>query len=101
MDQYVAHQDNGDDEEGEDGPRHQYYRSEKILGQLYRAVDEGKVWAEDIRMTIAPGGPSFWDQLLTRLNQRVRAIGPVEWQHRSAEAHRIRHALVTLLRLLF
>lgn len=93
MDEHVAApQGNEDDEDSEDGPRHRYYASDKILGQLYRAVDEQNIWTHDIRMTVAASGPSFWDQLLTGLEGRVGAIGRVEWQHRSAEAHRIRHA---------
>ena len=92
MDQYVAHQGGEDDEDNEEGPRHRYYRSDKILGQLYRAVDERRIWAEDIRMATDTQGPSFWDQLITSLDQRVRGIGPVQWQHHSAEAQRIRYA---------
>ncbi|KAK4233862.1 RNA dependent RNA polymerase-domain-containing protein [Achaetomium macrosporum] len=92
MGQHVADQNGEDDEDNKEGPRYRYYRSDKILGQLYRAVDEQKIWAEDIRMVVQAGGSSFWDQLLEALDQRVSAIGPVEWQHRSAEAHRIRYA---------
>ncbi|KAK4095967.1 RdRP-domain-containing protein [Parathielavia hyrcaniae] len=92
LDAYTAPQSNDDDED-EDRPQHRYYRSDKILGRLYRAVDEHEIWTGDIRMVIASGdGPSFWDQFLTAVKERVSAIGPVEWQHRADEAHRIRHA---------
>ncbi|KAK3303922.1 RNA dependent RNA polymerase-domain-containing protein [Chaetomium strumarium] len=92
LNQHVAPQNDEDDEDNDEGPRYQYYRSPKLLGQLYRAVDENKIWAEDIKMAIRAGSASFWDQLLDAIHQRVSAIGPVEWQHRSAEAHRIRYA---------
>jgi hypothetical protein len=92
MDDHVASQDKDGDDDDDDGPRHRYYGSDKILGQLYRAVEEQKIWAEDIRLTVTAGGPPFWDQLLTALKERVSNIGSVEWQHRSQEAHGILHA---------
>ncbi|AEO71004.1 a8941fea-77c3-45e5-a276-955ba504fbd3 [Thermothielavioides terrestris] len=94
LDQYAASRGDEDvDDVNDEGPQHRYYRSEKILGKLYRAVDERKIWAEDIRMAITSrGSSSFWDQFLAVIQERVRAIGPVEWQRRSAEAQRIRHA---------
>ncbi|KAK4149994.1 RNA dependent RNA polymerase-domain-containing protein [Chaetomidium leptoderma] len=92
MDEHIAPRDNEDDEDNDEGPRHRYYASDKILGQLYRAVDEQNIWAHDIRMATKTGGPSFWDQLLMALKERVSTIGPVEWEHRSDEAHSIRHA---------
>ena len=86
------HRKDEDEEDGEGGPRYRHYRSDKILGQLYRAVDEQNIWAQDIRRTVMTGGPSFWDQLLARLKERVSTIAPVEWQHCSEEANRIHHA---------
>lgn len=80
-----------DDDDDDAGPRHRYYKSDKILGQLYRAVEEQKIWAEDIRMTVQAGHSSFWDELLASLEVRVAGIGPVEWRHRLDEAHGILH----------
>ncbi|KAK4031981.1 RNA dependent RNA polymerase-domain-containing protein [Parachaetomium inaequale] len=92
LDEHVASQDRDYDDDDQDGPRHRYYASDKILGQLYRAVEERKIWAEDIRLTVNAGGPSFWDQLLIALKERVGNIDPIEWQHRSQEAYGILHA---------
>lgn len=92
MDKYMAHQDDDDDEDNEEGPRHKFYQSNRILGRLYRGVDEERIWAKDIKMETSAKGPSFWDRLIAALQERVSAIGPVEWEHRSAEARRIRHA---------
>jgi len=94
MDEGLAPKDDEDEEDDEGGPRHRFYASDKILGKLYRAVDEQKIWAEDIRMSVMAKGPSVWDELLTALTERVRAIGPLEWHHRLEQAHGIRHALV-------
>ncbi|KXX75237.1 RNA-dependent RNA polymerase 1 [Madurella mycetomatis] len=92
MDKYMARQDYDDDEDNDEGPRHQFYESNRILGRLYRGVDEERIWAKDIKMKASTKGPSFWDQLVAAIQERVSAIGPVEWEHRSAEAQRIRHA---------
>lgn len=81
-----------EDEDDEEGPQHRYYESDKILGRLYRAVDEQKIWSEDIRMKIKAGSSSFWDQLQTALARRVSDIGPIRWQHRSDQARGILHA---------
>ncbi|KAK3314501.1 RNA dependent RNA polymerase-domain-containing protein [Apodospora peruviana] len=94
MDQHVERDegDDEDDEDDEDGPRHRYYASERLLGKLYRAIDEQKIWDQDVRKTLPQGGASFWDLLITAFRERVSTIGPIEWQHRSDEARRLCHA---------
>ncbi|KAM7201330.1 RNA-dependent RNA polymerase 1 [Rhypophila sp. PSN 637] len=89
MESYI-HQDN-DDEEDEGGPSHRYYYSDRVLGKLYRAVDEEKIWNEDVRRVLPPGGASFWDQLITGFQKRIKTVGKVDWRHRSEEARRLRH----------
>ncbi|KAK4183734.1 RNA dependent RNA polymerase-domain-containing protein [Podospora australis] len=91
LDEHLAQDDNADDE-GNEGPKYRYYLSEKILGQLYRAVDEHRIWNEDIKMTVPSGGSSFWEEFRTALDARVAAIGVLNWRRRSEEAQRIRHA---------
>ncbi|KAJ4288800.1 hypothetical protein N0V88_007127 [Collariella sp. IMI 366227] len=80
MNSSIACQDEEDDEDSEEGPRHRFYASEKILGELYRSVDEQRIWATDIKMVIAAEGLSFWDQMQTALIERVHAIGPVNYE---------------------
>ncbi len=92
MDEHVVQKDE-DEESGEGGPRYRYYESEKILGQLYRAVDEKNIWTQDIKTTATKtGAPGFWDQMVAALTERVSDIGPIEWQHRSDQAKGIRDA---------
>lgn len=91
MDSYI-HNDNQEDEDEEDGPRHRYYVSERVLGELYRAVDEQKIWDEDVRRVPPMGGASFWDQLIIKFKERVNSIGQVQWHHRTDEARRLRLA---------
>ncbi|KAK4180689.1 putative RNA-dependent RNA polymerase 1 [Triangularia setosa] len=91
----VDEQDGGDgddDDDDQDGPRHKYYRSDKILGQLYSAVNEDQIWHQDIQLPrINPGYDVFWDEMLVALEQRVAAVADVNWRNRLDEAHGIRH----------
>ena len=43
LDQYVLPATNDEDEDDSE-PRRKYYKSEKVLGKLYRAIDERKIW---------------------------------------------------------
>ncbi|KAI6756713.1 hypothetical protein HG530_011311 [Fusarium avenaceum] len=68
-----------------------YYSSKKMLGQLYRNVDEKKIWDEDIHRSINTAGPSVWDQLLTIVETEiVRYNLDVDWTRRFEEAWKIR-----------
>ncbi len=92
LDEHSLPQGDEDDEGNEEGPRFRYYQSEKILGQLYRAVDEQNIWAQDIKMTVHMArGPPFWDQLLAALEERASTLGPIEWRNRVSEARIIQH----------
>ena len=44
--------------------KYRYYKSVKILGRLYRNIDEKKIWNQNIHLNINMDGPSVWDQLL-------------------------------------
>ena len=81
-----------DSDDEDDKPRYKYYRSDKILGKLYRAVDEKQIWTKDIRLEVQSGGPSFWDELRTALLRRIPAIGQVRWEHRVEEARLMRES---------
>lgn len=80
------------DPDDEDGPRHEYYKSDKILGKLYRSVDEKKIWYEDIKTVAHDGGPSFWNEFIVSAQDECANFGTVEWSRRREEAERIRHA---------
>ena len=81
------------DEDDDSGPSHKYYGSKKILGKLYRAVDERRIWYEDVRsnkggMTVKP----FWEELLRPCTERCNVYGATLWLHHFEEAHNIRSA---------
>ncbi|KAK3396965.1 RNA dependent RNA polymerase-domain-containing protein [Sordaria brevicollis] len=81
-----------DDDDEDDGPRHGFYKSDKVIGKLYRAVDESQIWTTDIKKQFPSGGPSFWDELKVALDKRIRSIGRLHWKKRLDDAHRIREA---------
>ena len=69
-----------------------YHRSEKILGRLYRDIDEKRIWSEDIHRTISRAGPSVWDQLLGRIEGELSLYGiEVNYIHYVQDAWRIRN----------
>ncbi|KAM0414583.1 hypothetical protein ACHAPT_013578 [Fusarium lateritium] len=88
----------GDPEENdnEDGTmaraKPKYYKSTKILGHLYRSVDEQKIWHEDIQRNINMDGPSVWDQLLTIVETEIVKYNlDIDWTRKSEEAWKIRN----------
>jgi hypothetical protein len=93
LDEYIADESIEDDDDADQGPRYRYYKSDRIIGQLFRAVDERKIWHKSIRMTIPKGGPSFWQKFLRSITrERVFALGEVNWRRRIKDAEMIRHA---------
>ncbi|KAK5651977.1 hypothetical protein OQA88_11520 [Cercophora sp. LCS_1] len=88
MDNFIA-QDEDEDEDAE-GPRHKYYESKKLLGKLYRAVEEDKIWNEEVKLVIN-GAEDFWEKLIPALQDRVAEIGDVDWQRRVSDAESLRH----------
>lgn len=97
LEEYVLETAPDEDEEAFESPRHQYYRSEKILGKLYRAVDEQKIWQEQIhrgRAQRPSSESSFWPQYLSTMTKRYEAVVPVTehtaWVSRLTTARELR-----------
>ncbi|KAI1281576.1 RNA dependent RNA polymerase-domain-containing protein [Xylaria sp. FL0933] len=81
------------DEDDDAGPKHQFYKSDKMLGKLYRAIDEKKIWKDDIHLTINRFGPSLWDEIIVYIRRQCEInLEPVNWQRAMDEAHSIRQA---------
>ncbi|KAI0469337.1 RNA dependent RNA polymerase-domain-containing protein [Xylaria cf. heliscus] len=81
-----------EDEDDDTGPRHQFYASTKILGKLYRAIDEKKIWKDDIKLVINRYGLSLWDELFVHIRHECKDLGDVDWEGAVDEAHNIRQA---------
>ncbi|KAJ4360687.1 uncharacterized protein N0V89_001254 [Didymosphaeria variabile] len=84
-----------DEEKDEDdnlGPQYLYYRSEKINGLLYDAIDERKIWYEDIKGSSKTDG-AVWTDFLNQMKRQCKMqLGAVHWEHLRDEAFSIRHA---------
>ncbi|CEF73734.1 hypothetical protein FGSG_01582 [Fusarium graminearum PH-1] len=88
---HIGEDDEMDDADDMARTKTNYYQSEKILGQLYRNVDEKKIWDEDIHRRINTAGPSVWDQLLTIVeNEAIKYKLDIDWKRQSQEAWKIR-----------
>ncbi|KKK14548.1 hypothetical protein AOCH_004250 [Aspergillus ochraceoroseus] len=89
MEPYLVQPNPNEDEDS--GPVHKYYRSEKILGKLYRSIDEHKIWKEDIRLIGESISDAPWVTLIQSLTARCRAVGaPTNWKAHRTTAEQIR-----------
>ncbi|PHH75454.1 hypothetical protein CDD80_2356 [Ophiocordyceps camponoti-rufipedis] len=64
-----------DEDDGMGMARQRFHRSSKVLGTLYRGVDEKKIWSEDISRAVNTRGPSVWDQFLTTMQEQIEDCG--------------------------
>ncbi|KAI1369009.1 RNA dependent RNA polymerase-domain-containing protein [Xylaria arbuscula] len=81
------------DEEDDTGPWHKFYKSDKILGELYRAIDEKKIWKDDILLPRNRFGPSLWVEIIEHIHKECDThFGYVNWEEAMDEAHQIRYA---------
>ena len=81
-----------EDDDGLGGAKHRFYRSEKILGKLYRNIDESQIWAEDISRTVTQQGPSVWAQLQGLVLEQIGHLRlSTRYTRRISDAWRIRN----------
>ncbi|KAI1337354.1 RdRP-domain-containing protein [Xylariaceae sp. FL0016] len=80
------------DEDDEIGPKYRYYESIKVLGKLYRAIDEKKIWKDNIHIPINHFGKSIWDEVLLYVLNKCQELGKVDWKSALGEARSIRQA---------
>jgi len=72
----------------EDFTPYRYYESTKILGKLYRAIDEHDIFRDlhNYRM-VSNGGKGLLDRVWQHVEHKCRLI---HWRHRLNEAREIR-----------
>lgn len=92
LDDYILEPAADDEEDQYSAPRRVYYKSEKLLGRLYRAINENQIWVEDVKYKVRPGQASFWDVFLLGIRPRYEAVvdDPAGWVSRLATAREIR-----------
>ncbi|KAH6608191.1 hypothetical protein Trco_004504 [Trichoderma cornu-damae] len=84
----------GGSEDGMGVTKHKFYKSLKILGQLYRGVDEKRIWTQDVQRPVDKSGPSLWDQLNTHVRAALSEEGytpsDISYTRRIEEAWKLR-----------
>lgn len=75
-----------DEDDEELAPRLRFYKSEKLLGELFRRVDEKQIWDQDVRKVVPHGVGIVWDDFLARMNTRIEEIDSTlnyagKWNH--------------------
>jgi hypothetical protein len=82
--------DEEQDEDDNTGPQYQYYRSEKINGLLFDAIDEKKIWYKDIKGNTRTD-EVVWADFLNQVTRECKTtLGDVHWKHMRDEAFSIR-----------
>ncbi|KUI62533.1 RNA-dependent RNA polymerase 1 [Cytospora mali] len=74
LDDYIVETAVDEEEDQYSSPKYEYYRSEKLLGQLYRAVNEQKIWYEHVKSKVRPQGHLFWEESINKLLPRYEAV---------------------------
>ncbi|KAF4121684.1 RNA-dependent RNA polymerase [Geosmithia morbida] len=92
----------GDDWEDDNGRtkgmgmyKHRFHKSTKILGKLYRSVDEKRIWRENISaaaLASSPSDKSVWDKVLAHTHMQISLNGyNIEYRDMEEQAIRIRN----------
>ncbi|TFA98712.1 RNA-dependent RNA polymerase 6 [Trichoderma ghanense] len=92
---HIGDPDSDEDDEDRMGMnRQEYYKSHKILGELYRGVDEKKIWGKDVQRPIDQSGPSVWDSLHKHVRAALEDEGyghsDIDYTRRINEAWKLR-----------
>lgn len=83
-------QDEEEDEDDNSGPKYQYYRSDRINGVLFDAIDEKKIWYETIKDRPEPD-EHMWNKLLEYIMYECDTkFGGISWERMEQEALSIR-----------
>ncbi|RTE70640.1 hypothetical protein BHE90_014965 [Fusarium euwallaceae] len=91
IDHIADHEEYVDEDDMMGQVKYKYYKSEKILGHLYRNVDEKKIWDQDIHRSISTDGPSVWDQLLAIVETEIVKYNlDIDWTRKSEQAWKFR-----------
>ncbi|UKZ81885.1 hypothetical protein TrVFT333_009661 [Trichoderma virens FT-333] len=88
-----------DDEDGMGASKKGYYKSQKILGELYRGVDEEKIWGQDVQRPVEMSGSSLWEDLNKHVYAALMEEGcvasDVDYTRRVEEAWKLRQLYQT------
>lgn len=88
----VASKLEDEDEDDNTGPNYLYYRSTSINGVLFDAIDEKKIWYQNVK-DMGPVDDDVWSDYLTHtIRECDTKLGGIIWEHLRDDAFNIRHA---------
>ena len=77
---------NEDDEDDNTGPNYKYYKSDKVLGKLFRAIEERRIWRDDIRNIAVETAVPLWEELAGHIIDKCKELGGVDIAYARSEA---------------
>lgn len=90
--------DDGDDDNNDISPRIRYYQSPKVLGKLYRAIDEHKIFEQIQHHSRQFGSSAMGGDTLHQVWEYVqKATALIQYSHYTAFARDVKEALVSPL----
>ncbi|KAE8352264.1 RNA dependent RNA polymerase-domain-containing protein [Aspergillus coremiiformis] len=93
LEQHVSHANYDDNDYSDDKEEaYRYYKSEKILGKLYRAIDEQNIWLKHVRSDTDRNDKAFWNEFIEDCTQRYKPLALMSREKYVEEARRIRAA---------
>ena len=63
-----------EDEDEDDAPSHKYYLSKRILGVLFRAVNEKKIWEQEICQPVPQSETTIWDRFRSLMRDKITSL---------------------------
>ncbi|KAE8408721.1 RNA dependent RNA polymerase-domain-containing protein [Aspergillus pseudonomiae] len=91
LEQHVSHANYDDNDDDVEEP-YRYYKSEKILGKLFRAIDEQNIWRKHILSEAATNDEYFWNSVIADCLTRCKSLSRTPKEEHLDEAKRIRAA---------
>ncbi|KAE8376072.1 RNA dependent RNA polymerase-domain-containing protein [Aspergillus bertholletiae] len=92
LEQHVSHANyDGDDDADAEEP-YRYYKSERILGKLYRAIDEQNIWRKHVLSESITDDGSFWKDLMEDCLRRCESLTRTPREEHLEQSKRIRAA---------
>ncbi|KAB8216270.1 RNA dependent RNA polymerase-domain-containing protein [Aspergillus novoparasiticus] len=92
LEQHVSHANYDDDDDADVEEPYRYYKSEKILGKLYRAIDEQSIWRKHVLSETETDEGFFWNSVMDDCLRRCKSLPRTPREEHLDEAKRIRAA---------
>ncbi|KAE8420364.1 RNA dependent RNA polymerase-domain-containing protein [Aspergillus pseudocaelatus] len=92
LEQHVSHANYDDNDDADAEEPYRYYKSERILGNLYRAIDEQNIWRKHVLSVSDTDEETFWNSVIEDCLRRCKSLSRTPREEHLGEAKRIRAA---------